>query len=143
MPTHVHKEFQTRLFSILSGDAALVALLGGPPARIFDTAPDNVQVGDNPKPYIVIGDITLGDFGARDVNDFQGNFQVDVWSEKTTRLEAIEIMEKVYDLIQDTDLALPSFKSCKVRLSSSGVIPDPDNRTKHGFALFDVLFLRK
>jgi Protein of unknown function (DUF3168) len=81
-------ELQKAIFSRLTGDAALVAQLGG--AKIFDHPAVTAKL-----PYVTLGQTASYDWSTASESGREHLMTVHVWSRAGGRIEAHEIMEKI------------------------------------------------
>lgn len=131
MAEHIGNSLQAKLYSILTGSPALMALVNA----VYDNPPDDV-----PMPYVVIGDESIGDFGAHDFDGFDGTITIHAWDEVEGRKKVRTILEQIYRLLHNTNLQIPGFKTIVFRCILSEIIPDPDdNRTYHGIQRYNLL----
>jgi hypothetical protein len=126
-------ELQARLFAILNGDADLATLLGGS-NRVFDQVPDNTEF-----PYVTLGEALLLDWDSHTWAGFQGEVSVHTWSRADGRLQAQNIMKRIYALLHSVDLAIAGFKTISFRQTSAQVVRDPDGKTHHGISKFNFI----
>lgn len=121
---------QQKVYSTLNGDNDLADKVTG----VFDTAPD-----EQPYPYITIGVGDIIDFSTNMSDGFAGFQQVDIWSQGMSNMTIKEIMERVYDLMNDIDMGLTDFPTVSFRCTLSNIITESDNRTKHGVMRFEFI----
>jgi hypothetical protein len=95
-------ELQRAIHKALRTDAVLVAALGG--AKIYDTTPPNAVF-----PYISFGRTSMFDWSTGTEIGTEQLFTVHIWSKARGKSEAIEIMERVLQLLSTDTLTLPSF----------------------------------
>ena len=88
------RALQEAVFSTLSGDATLAALLGG--ANVFDGAPRN-----QPAPYVHLGELTARDWSTATEAGTEINFAVVAWSRAEGRSEGLAIADRVVALLHD------------------------------------------
>lgn len=130
MASHVALALQTKLFTLLNGDAALKNKVTG----VFDNVPDTQKY-----PFVVIGDTVLEDFGTKNSDGFQGDVTVHVYSQAAGRREALAIQGRVYELLHNVDLGLEGFSTITCRCTLNEVLKDPDNRTHHGVQKYRLI----
>ncbi|MFC5385351.1 DUF3168 domain-containing protein [Aquamicrobium segne] len=81
-------DVQKAMFEVLSGNAALVALLGGP--RIFDRAPTDAAF-----PYVTFGRTSVFDWSTSTENGLEHLITLHVWSKARGRKENLAILDAV------------------------------------------------
>ena len=118
-----------RVFDLLDGDATLGALVNA----IHDNAPDEA-----PLPYVVIGDDSMNDFGGHTFDGFEGPVTIHVWTEGEGRKVNKDILNRIYEILHNIDIAIPGFKTIVFRCILSEVLLDPDNRTYHGVQRYNL-----
>ena len=99
---------QEAVFSALSADAALEALLGG--ARVYDGAPRNAEA-----PYVHLGEITARDWSTASEAGREISFAAVAWSEIPGRSESLAIAERVQALLHDTAFDLDGYRLVNLR----------------------------
>jgi Protein of unknown function (DUF3168) len=122
-------ELQKAIFSSLSGDTALVALLGS--ARIFDRAPANVAF-----PYITFGRTSIYDWSTGTESGTEQLFTLHIWSKAKSKKEALDIMEVVRERLNDASLALDGHQLVNLRLEFAEARHDDDLSVHHGLLRF-------
>jgi len=134
LASRIDEYLQTKLFTLLDGDAALATLVGS--NKVFEFIPDNTAL-----PYVEIGAITQsGDFGGHDFSGFDGEYEIHTWSDTTGNEQCQQIMNRVYEILHGRDLDLAGgFKTLSNRCVSSSIEKDPDGRTRHGVQRFELL----
>lgn len=116
---------QKAVFSALSGDAPLVALLGGP--RLFDGAPTGT-----PFPYVTFGRTSVYDWSTDSDNGTEQLFSLHVWSRAKGRKEALAIMERIEARVGAGLGALEGHHLVNLRLEFSETRFDEDLSVQHG-----------
>jgi hypothetical protein len=130
MAIHVSSPLQKKIFEILSQDIELSGMITG----IFDVVPDEQKF-----PFVMIGKDSLNDFGSHTGSGFEGNCDIDVYSQAHGLKEAKEIASRVYSLLHEIDLALEDFPTLSFRCDILDVFKEPDNRTVRGLLRFKIL----
>jgi hypothetical protein len=102
------RALQEAVFSALSADAPLVALLGG--ANVFDGAPKNAAA-----PYVHLGEILGRDWSTATEAGTEISFAVVVWSRAAGRSEGLLVAERVVALLHDAALDLDGFRLVNLR----------------------------
>lgn len=132
MPDLVLNPLQQRLFEILDADATLTALIGSD--RIFDNAPDDIDM-----PYVVIGDDALNGWDGHTFDGFEGPVTLHVWTEGEGKKDNKKILNRLYQLLHNIDIAIPSFNTITFRCIFNEVLIEPeDNRTYHGVQRYNL-----
>ena len=85
--------------STLLADAALVSQLGGP--KVFDEAPSGTAA-----PYVVFADTQWRDWSATLSRGAEQTFVLAVWSTQRGVREALDIAERVIELLDEAPLTL-------------------------------------
>jgi hypothetical protein len=122
-------ELQKAIFSSLSGDATLVALLGS--ARIFDNAPANVAF-----PYITFGRTSIYDWSTGTESGTEQLFTLHIWSKAKSKKETLDIMEVVRERLNDASLPLDGHQLVNLRLEFAEARHDDDLSVHHGMLRF-------
>jgi hypothetical protein len=122
-------ELQKAIFSSLSGDATLVALLGS--ARIFDDAPANVAF-----PYITFGRTSIYDWSTGTESGTEQLFTLHIWSKAKSKKETLDIMEVVRERLNDASLPLDGHQLVNLRLEFAEARHDDDLSVHHGMMRF-------
>jgi Protein of unknown function (DUF3168) len=122
-------ELQKAIFSSLSGDATLVALLGS--ARIFDDAPANVAF-----PYITFGRTSIYDWSTGTESGTEQLFTLHIWSKAKSKKETLDIMEVVRERLNDASLPLDGHQLVNLRLEFAEARHDDDLSVHHGMLRF-------
>ncbi len=92
-------QLQQAVVERLSTDPAVVAITGA--GRIFDRLITHAE-----PPYLVLGEITSTDFSTGDEPASEHRFEIEAWSKKNGRREAVELADAVRSALHDADLAL-------------------------------------
>lgn len=131
MATHVQLLLAQKIFSRLTSDATLVALVSG---RIYDVAPDNT-----PYPFIDIGDSEFNDFGSHTTSGFEGEIPIHIWTQGTSKKQNMEIGNQIYSLLHNTDLGISNFPTVNFRATFNQIMTEEDNRTHHGLQRYSFI----
>ena len=124
---------QKGILAKLSGDSALVALLGGT-AKVYDSPPENVAF-----PYIVIGDKTAIDFGSMTFRGQDQTLTIHSWSQAKSSLEVQQIMDRIWSVLHEGALTLVNATQVLLRSEFAQPFLDEDGRTHHGVQRFRLL----
>ncbi len=122
-------EVQKAIHAALSGDAALVAALGG--ARVYDHAPPDV-----PFPYITFGRTSVYDWSTGTESGTEQLLTLHVWSKGKGKKEAHAVMDAIANSLNDASLALDGHELVNLRLEFSEVLFDEDQSVHHGLLRF-------
>lgn len=120
---------QQALFAALSGDAALLALLGG--SRIYDDVPQG-----SPFPYLTFGQSVARDWSTGTDAGNEHVITLHVWSQAKGRKEVHEIMDAARSVLHEQPLALAGHRLVNLRHEFSEARRDPDGETYHGLVRF-------
>lgn len=116
---------QTAVYARLSGDASLLALLGG--ARIYDEPPRNPGF-----PYVTIGQTTERDWSTGSDIGAEHIITLHAWSRQGGKREASEIAAAVRSALHDANLVLAGHRLINLRHELTETRRDPDGETYHG-----------
>jgi hypothetical protein len=122
-------ELQKTVFATLTGDAGLVAALGGP--RVHDLAPANA-----PFPYVTFGRTSVQDWDTGTDSGSEHLFTLHVWSKARGKTETLEIMEMIRSALHDVDLALDQHRLVNLRLDFQEARFNEDLAVHHGIIRF-------
>lgn len=132
MATHPQKSILQAVFQRLSGDGTLTALV--PAARIGHNLPDSTAY-----PKIWIGPITLSDWSSHTFDGFQGDIQIHAWTQGQTATPCMDIVNRIYTLLHNYDLAISTFPTLNFRCTLNEVLLEPDGRTYQGIQRYSLL----
>jgi len=124
---------QSTVYSTLTGDSTLTTSLG---ASIFDEVPEGTAT-----PYVTIGEDTTTDYSAKGIDGSDITVNIDVWSEYKGSKECKEIMDRIHDLLHDSNLSVSGFNLVNLRFEFSDILRDPDGVTRHGVMRFRAIIL--
>jgi hypothetical protein len=120
---------QSAIFTVLSANVDLTALLGG--ARIYDDAPQAIAF-----PYITFGQSVVREASTSTELSDEHVFTIHAWSRAQGRRETQSILETVRTLLHDQSLTLASHRLINLRHEFSDTRRDPDGETIHGLCRF-------
>lgn len=120
---------QRAVFSALSKDAALVALLGS--AKIYDDVPQRTDF-----PYVSFGQSTERDWSTATEDGAEHLVTLHVWSRAVGRKEVRTILEAVRAVLHDAVLTLTGHRLVNLRHEFSDTRRDPDGETYHGIVRY-------
>ena len=84
------------------------------------------------KPYVRFGITSLSDWGPKNELGYEGEIQVDVWSDMRGDQEAQEICDSIIAGCHNAPFTLTSGQAILMQHSGSMVFTDPDGITHHG-----------
>ena len=119
-------DLQSAIFSLLSGDSTLDSLVGD--NKIFDT----VAPQDTAYPYVLIGTEIATDIGTKTLDGKLYNVDIDVWSQYRGQKEIKEIMERLYNLVNNTTISVSGADSVMSYVNSATTLVEADGITRHG-----------
>ena len=117
---------QQAVFTALSGDAALQALVGNP-ARVYDQVPQDAAF-----PYVVVGEVTARPFDSKTEDGMEQTVTVHSWSRYRGLKETKQIMAAVVDALDRQALGVTGHDLVLLRFEFSQTFLDPDGLTRHG-----------
>jgi len=120
---------QQAIFSALSADAGLVALLGG--ARVYDDVPAR---GDFP--YVTFAQSVEREAGTGSDAGSEHSVALNVWSRGAGRKQVHEIMGRLRDALHDSALPLTGYRLVNLRHELSETRRNADGETYHGVVRF-------
>lgn len=129
--TWAPKEYQKRVYEILSASPALTAIVG---TRIYDRVPDDAQF-----PYVVIG---VAEFNGRDSHTHSGwtaSITLAAWTQNLGRNQAFQILEIIETLLHNQTLGANGWHELSFRRDFSRVLAQDDNVTYEGVLRFNLL----
>lgn len=122
-------ELQKAVHAALTGDVALVGLLGGP--RVFDDVPQQSAY-----PYVALGSSTERDWSTSTEDGAEHVLTLHVWSRKAGRRETREIMDAVRTALHDKPLPVGGYRLINLRHEFSEARRDSDGETYHGIVRY-------
>lgn len=105
-------ECQKAMYSALTGDSALDALING----VFDRVPDNTAY-----PYVTIGNAQWRDWSTQSKQGSEIHLDVHAYSRKGGRKEALDILARVYAVLHDGSLSATGQHLVMMRCESAQV----------------------
>lgn len=124
---------QSTIYSTLNNDSTLTNTLG---ASIFDDVPQGAAT-----PYVTIGEDTAVDFSAGEHDGADITVNIDVWSEYKGSKETKQIIDRIHDLLHDSNLSVTGFNLVNLRFEFSDILRDPDGVTRHGVIRFRAIII--
>lgn len=116
---------QAAIFGTLTGNATLLALLGG--AHVYDGAPQSAAF-----PYVTLGQSNAADWGADGGDGEEHILTLHVWSEAGRRKEALAIMVAIRAVLHDAALALSGHRLVNLRQEFADIRREADGELVHG-----------
>ncbi len=129
-------DLQSAIYSLLSGDSTLDGLVGN--NKIFDS----IAPQDTAYPYVIIGLETMRDVGTKTLDGNVYNVDIDVWSQYRGQKEIKEIMERIYNLLNNATISVSDSDSVMSYVVNAVTLTEVDGITRHGivnvdFTIFD------
>jgi len=125
--THlIHKSIQESLFTLLSGDSGLNAIVTG----IFDSAPEQ-----QPYPYVIIDTLTSRDWSTRTSLGFNTSIPILVYGQEG-KSQLLDITDKIYEIIVEGNITLLSHQLVAMRFETHEVQQESDGITCRGMIRF-------
>ena len=124
---------QSTIYSTLNNDNTLTSTLG---AGVFDEVTEGTTY-----PFVAIGEDTVTDFGTKTEDGGQFTIYIHVWSQYTGSKETKNIMDRIHDLLHDSNLSVTGFNLVNLRFEFSDILRDPDVITRHGVMRFRAIIL--
>jgi len=121
---------QTGIYSALTGDAPLMALVTG----IYDIVPEK-QVF----PFITIGEMTQVDDSTASVSGMDLTLMIHIWDQDLSRYKLKEIAGEIYRVLHNQNWAIAGMNLVNCRFEFSDVLGDPDGRTQHCLQRFRII----
>ncbi len=121
---------QKAIYEKLVGSVPLMAVVSG----VFDFVPQGTDF-----PYLVIGDVAVGDASnlAKAVADYQLNLHI--WSRQAGHKQAADIMDMVYGLLHNGNIAVTGKTLVSMRVTSSNIELANDSITYHGLLRLRII----
>ena len=124
-------DLQSAVYSLLSGDSSLDTLIGD--GRIYDS----VAPQDSAYPYVVIGMETVTDLGTKTLDGNLYNLNIEVWSQYRGQKQIKEVMERIYNLVNNVSISVSGADSVMSYVSSTTTMTVVDCITRHGIVNVD------
>ena len=103
---------------------------------VFDDVPQNATY-----PYIAIGEETVIDYSTKDIDGNESTLNIHVWSQYKGSKETKQIMDKIHDLLHNSNLTVVGHNLINLRFEYSDIMRDPDGITRHGVMRFRAIIL--
>jgi len=124
---------QTAIYSTLSNDSNLTSTLG---AGVFDEVTEGATY-----PFVVLGEETATDYSTKDLDGGEITINIHIWSQYKGSKETKNIMDRIHDLLHDSDISVSGFNLINLRFEYSDIMRDPDGVTRHGVMRFRAIIL--
>ena len=126
---------QTAIYSKLTGDATLMALIDA----VHDQVPEDATF-----PYVTIGGDTAVDFGTKSEQGQELTLTLIAWSRTHGRKEVKDILARIYTLLHETELSVGlespnEFAHILTRNEFEETFRDPDGLTQQGVARYRII----
>ena len=128
------KNLQTAIYSKLNDDSTLDGIVGN--NKIFDDVPQGTSY-----PYVVIGEETAIDAGAKDTDAQEFTLTIHIWSRYKGRKQTKEIAERIYTLLHNVAISVSSASLVNIRNEFFTILVDDDGLTRHGVMRFRAVVL--
>jgi hypothetical protein len=124
---------QTAIYAKLTGDSTLTDTLG---VSIYDDIPENASF-----PYIQMGQDSISEYDVKDADGSQTTMTLHIWSQYKGAKETKNILDKLHDLLHDSDLTVSGYNFVNCRFEFADILRDPDGVTRHGVIRFRAVTL--
>jgi len=124
---------QTTIYSTLSNDSTITSSLG---AGVFDEVSESATY-----PFIALGEETSTDYSTKDLNGGETTINIHIWSQYKGAKQTKQIMDRIHDLLHDSNLSVTGFNLVNLRFEFSDIMRDPDGVTRHGVMRFRAIIL--
>ena len=126
-------QLQTAVFTALNNDNTLTSTYG---ATIADDVPHGTAY-----PFIEIGEVRASDYSTKDHTGGDLVIECHLWSQYKGSKEVKQMMDRVHDLLHDSNLSVTGFNLVNLRFEFSDIVRDPDGVTRHGVMRFRAIIL--
>lgn len=134
---------QTAIYTKLSGDATLVALLSTAwgSTAIFSHTPETGE-DESPAyyPFISFGQDVHSPFNDKSVVGGDTTLEINVWSQQGDFMEAKTIADRIAEILERQSLTVAGANHITTELESADATRDPDGITKRVLMTFTVLY---
>ena len=124
---------QSSIYSTLSNDNNLTQVLG---AGVYDEVTEGATY-----PFVALGEETAVDYSTKDLVGGETTVNIHIWSQYKGSKETKNIMDKIHDLLHDSNLTVSGFNLINLRFEYSDIMRDPDGVTRHGVMRFQAIIL--
>ena len=123
---------QTTIYNALNVSAVTTTLSCG----VYDEV-----IEGNTYPFITLGEETTIDYSTKTATGSETTINIHIWSQYKGSKQTKEIMDKVHDLLHDSNLSVTGFNLINLRFEFSDIMRDPDGITRHGVMRFRAIIL--
>ena len=123
---------QTTIYNALNVSAVTTTLSCG----VYDEV-----IEGNTYPFITLGEETTIDYSTKTATGSETTINIHIWSQYKGSKQTKEIMDKVHDLLHDSNLSVTGFNLINLRFEYSDIMRDPDGITRHGVMRFRAIIL--
>ena len=124
---------QTTIYSTLSSDNTLTSTLS---AGVYDEVSESATY-----PFVSLGEETAIDYSTKDTNGGETTINIHTWSQYKGAKQTKQIMDRIHDLLHDSNLTVSGFNLINLRFEYSDIMRDPDGVTRHGVMRFRAIIL--
>ena len=125
-------QLQTAIYTALNVSAITTTLSCG----VYDEV-----IEGNTYPFINLGEETTIDYSTKTATGGETTINIHIWSQYKGSKQTKEIMDKVHDLLHDSNLSVTGFNLINLRFEYSDIMRDPDGITRHGVMRFRAIIL--
>ncbi|MDY8109113.1 DUF3168 domain-containing protein [Fulvimarina sp. 2208YS6-2-32] len=126
---HPSSQLQQSIFRVLTGDAALTGLLGGP--KVFDRRPERAAF-----PYLTLGRTAVVDWSTGTEDGSEHILTLHIWARGGGKQETYAIMDRVTETLNDAALPVDGHHLVNLQLQFAEARQEPDSLTYHGILRF-------
>jgi hypothetical protein len=123
---------QTTIYNALNVSAVTTTLSCG----VYDEV-----IEGNTYPFITLGEESTIDYSTNTETGSETTVNIHIWSQYKGSKQTKEIMDKVHDLLHDSNLSVTGFNLINLRFEFSDIMRDPDGITRHGVMRFRAIIL--
>ena len=123
-------ELQKAVFTALTGDATLMAMITG----VHDHVPQDAAF-----PYVTVGEASVTAYGAVGIVGVETTLVLHVWTRSRGRKEAKLVIAEIHRILHDADLTVTGHDLVWLRFEQSRSLLDADGATYHGIVRFRAL----
>lgn len=134
---------QAALFSALTGDATLVALLSdqwGATAIFSDVPQADESEADDMFPYITFGAETVTEMDDKTQAGGNALVQINAWTRTADYDEAKQIADRIHAVLHKGSLTISGANHIATRMESIAFDLDPDGSTRRALMLFRITY---
>lgn len=124
---------QESVYAVLTGNAALQALIGNP-ARLYDVVPPAAAF-----PYVTMGDVVIREYDTKDQTGFEQSLMLHVWSRYRGRKELKQIIQSIYDVLHNAVLTVTGANYVSCQFQSASTVQENDGLTLHGILRYRII----